>query len=194
MNRLTRAFPPSDRWQAFERWLVRRLAFRVRHDRAPRLGLLVPVLFLASVTLWTLTAIPGLPPTTDMMRELTPWAGALALVAQGIYLIRVASRVVGVCHLYAESQNDRQGIREVRRALLPVLNILAGVLLFSGVYAYQSLDAISESASVRVTRLLWIMTTGGLMLSIVFGELVMRFAEIAERIMSSAEGRADAAE
>lgn len=173
----------ENRWLRIERWLAHRLG----QPGTPvvRIGVLVPVLFLTSLCLWLLSTVEGMWPSLETMRQLTPWVGSIALVAEGIYLIRVVMRVAALCHQHSERFGGETGIRGVRQALIPVLNILVGVLMFSGYFCYQALDAIAEEASRNVARLLWMMTTGSLMVAIVIGELVSRFADLVERIAAA---------
>lgn len=165
-------------WWALERRISERFG---RPRRSGQLILrLPPILFLTSATLWALSATDFVPPSTEQMRHLTPWVGAAALLLQSLYLLRVLLRVTRLYHAQIERLGGHERLRRLRRVMLPVLNILLGVLIFAIIFCFQSLDAITDSSSVRVTRLLWALTMGGLMLGITLGELISRLLDLVD--------------
>lgn len=169
------------RWARWESALARRLHGTPRRQRG--LGFLAPAIVLGSLLLWSLASVESLPPSPELMRELTPWVGAVALLLESLWLLRMAGRLSALCHAHADRFGGPQRIREVRRALLPVLNFLLGVLAFSGFFYYFALDAITEQARLPTVRLLWYLTVGGLAVAIVIGELIDRFLNVVEDMM-----------
>jgi len=146
---------------------------------APELGWgslrrLPPLLFLGSFVLWFLAA-KGWGLSLEQMRTWTPLAGSLGMFIQGFCMIRSALRAAYVCqHADFGSEAARQ---KARWAVLPVLNIAVGVVIFSVIYYFKGADVAAAGANTIIAHLFWILTTAGLMIAILTGEMIQRMVE-----------------
>ena len=135
---------------------------------------LPPLLFLGSFLLWFLAA-KGWGLSLEQMRIWTPLAGSLGMFIQGLCMIRSALRAAYVCQ---QAGIGSAAARErARWAVLPVLNIAVGVVIFSVSYYFKSADVVAAGANTVIAHLFWILTTAGLMIAILTGELVQRLVE-----------------
>jgi len=135
----------------------------------------LPSFFVMSVGLWTLAP-------AEVMRHLTPIVGALALLCAGLNLGRVSWRVYRFSHHHHERlggrANDR--LRRLRRSTFGMIGVLLGTAAMAAGFYYISATVLGDTARAEESRLLWGLTVGGLVLSIVFGELVTHLVEVVD--------------
>lgn len=139
-----------------------------------RVTALVPIILACSLALWSFGS-------SDLMDRITPWIGAGALLFEGCYLGRVVIRIGSLCRRHAAAcGSEAEQLRHLRRTVLPALNVLFGTVIFSGVFGHFAQDILSEAHNAATPRLLWVLTIGGLVLALFFGELVTRLIDIVE--------------
>ncbi len=160
---------------------IERRAF-ARFSRRNRWGVqitrLLPVLLGLSIALWAFAPL-------QVMRVLTPYVGAAALVCAGLYLFRVLARIGHFSneHLSALPDSARPALLRLKRSLYKMAYVLIGVLIMAGGYFYLSATVLREAHSLTEPGLLWTLPIGGLVLSIFFGEAVTRLIEVVEEAM-----------
>ena len=170
---------------------IERRAF-ARFSRRNRWGVqitrLLPVLLGLSIALWAFAPL-------QVMRVLTPYVGAAALVCAGLYLFRVLARIGHFSneHLSALPDSARPALLRLKRSLYKMAYVLIGVLIMAGGYFYLSATMLRETHSLTEPGLLWTLPIGGLVLSIFFGEAVTRLIEVVEEAMEQIAAETDGA-
>jgi hypothetical protein len=130
-------------------------------------ALLLPLLFVISV-LVLLVAPKG---TTA---HWAPLAGALCLAIEFLVLARLVFRIHlavlrlrGVETIAVASNQSR-----VRRCLLSAVNALFGLLVFTLMFYPVSHTVIEAARGSGAARLLWMLTVGGAIVTLAFGQMV----------------------
>lgn len=161
---------------------LERALSRLLHRCLParfRVTALVPVILLTSLALWGFAS-------ARLMDGITPWTGAGALLFEGCYLGRVLIRINALCRRHAVDHSPQaEQLRRLRGTVLPALHVLLGTIAFSVVFGHLSQDILGAAHSAHTPRLLWILTIGGLVLSLLFGDLMSRLIDIVELSLST---------
>lgn len=160
--------------------------FAQRNRWGVQITRLLPVMLGLSISLWAFAPL-------DVMRVLTPYVGAAALICAGLYLFRVLARIGHFSneHLSALPDSARPALLRLKRSLYKMAWVLSGVLIMAGGYFYLSATVLQETHSATEPGLLWTLPIGGLVLSIFFGEAVTRLIEVVEEAMEQIAAETD---
>lgn len=139
---------------------------------------ILPIVFGLSIGLWAFAPL-------NVMRTLTPYVGAAALICAGLYLFRVLARIGHFSnqHLDRLAAAGAPGLRRLKTSLYKMAGVLIGTLVMAAGFFYLSATVLAESETAGQPGLLWTLTIGGLVLSIFFGEAVTRLIEVVEELM-----------
>lgn len=160
------------------------------HTRSPQPGgagqrlrltrFVLPAFCVISVGAWLVAP-------AAVMRQLTPVVGALAVLCAGLNLARV------VWHIRAFSRRHSQVLgRSAKRSMAKLqrsIYAMAGVLvatagMAAGFYVLATV-ALEGAGMADQSRLLWLVTAGGLALAVVFGELVTHLVAVVDETMAA---------
>ncbi len=164
--------------QQIERRLIDRFGRATTDGWSVTRGL--PVLLLVSVALWIFAPVATI-------RVLTPWVGASALVVAGLYLGRVVLRIGHFYYFHLDRVGDpgTPRFRRLHRAFRQMVSVLFGFAAVAGLFYWMSVAILTRSRMPEEPRLLWALPVGGLVLSLVFGELVTRLLEAVDHLLLS---------
>lgn len=137
----------------------------------------LPLLLVASLATWLL--LPA-----SWLVTLTPPVGTAALICAGLYLGHVMLQV-GRYHYHhlGGSSDDASAACRLRAALLRAAWLLAATVVLAAVYLGLATWQLQGPEDAGVARLLWALTVGGMMLSLVVGEVCLRFVESVEHYL-----------
>ncbi|MES1942479.1 hypothetical protein PC39_00090 [Salinisphaera sp. PC39] len=164
--------------------LTRPLLPHVDAERVPLTRFVLPSFFVCSMTLW----IVG---PAEVVGRLTQVVGALAVLCAGINLCRVAWYVRAFLHRHQtrlDAVAERR-LARLRRAIYGMGGVLFGTALCAVGYYIVTAGMLGDTPPAGETRLLWTLTVGGLVLSIVFGELVTHLVGVVDAAMAELERR-----
>lgn len=164
--------------------LTRPLLPFVDAERVPLTRFVLPSFFVISAGLWVLG-----PP--EVMGRVTPVVGALAVLCAGINLFRVAWYIRA---FLGRHRTRLDGVAQrrlacLRRSIYGMTGVLFGTAMVSLGFYVVSAGVLGEAAPAGEVRLLWTLTVGGLVLSIVFGELVTHLVAVVDEAMAELERR-----
>ncbi|WP_428310466.1 hypothetical protein [Hydrocarboniphaga sp.] len=132
-------------------------------------ALLLPLLFILSVIVLLLA-----PKGTTAM--LAPTAGAIALLIELLLLARLVFRMhLAMLQL---GEHDPQTQARVRRCLLSAVNVLFGLMIFTLMFYPLSSGVIDASRGSGSARLLWMLTVGGAIVTLAFGQMVSLLLDV----------------
>lgn len=139
---------------------------------------ILPIMFGCSIGLWAFAPL-------NVLRTLTPYVGAAALICAGLYLFRVLARIGHFSNQYLDSlgTSSAPALKRLKTSLYKMAGVLIGTLIMAAGFFYLSATVLSESETAGQPGLLWTLTIGGLVLSIFFGEAVTRLIEVVEELM-----------
>ena len=135
-------------------------------------AVLLPLFFVASVIV-LLIAPRG---TTAM---LAPIAGAIALLIELLFLARLVFRMH--LALLRLGQDNPQIKARIRRCLLSAVNVLFGLAIFSLMFYPLSRGVIDASRGSGTARLLWMLTIGGALVTLAFGQMVSLLLDVVQQ-------------
>jgi hypothetical protein len=137
-------------------------------------ALLLPPFFIASVIV-LLIAPKG---TTAL---LTPSVGAIALLIELLFLARLIFRMhLALLQLRGA---DLQSKARIRRCLFSAVNVLFGLMIFTLMFYPLSRSVIDATRGSGAARLLWMLTIGGAIVTLAFGQMVSLLLDaVQERI------------
>lgn len=144
----------------------------------------MPVFGIIVVALWI-----GMP--APVLRELTPWVGGGALLCIAVILHRVTNQIrhFAARHAAHWGGQENQLMRRMERSLFKMITVLMATVIVSAVFYYLAAVSVAGKAEVMELRIFWMLTIGGLAVTIYFGELVSRLLvlidESLERIVQA---------
>lgn len=156
-----------------------------RVEPAARLRLtrfVLPTFFVISVGFWAIA--PG-----EVMNRLTPVVGALAVLCAALNLARVVWHIRGFSrrHRAVLDRTAARRLARLRRSIYSMAGVLLGTATTAGGFYVLAATVLDETAMVLESRLLWLITVGGMVLAVVFGELVTHLVEVVDEAMAALE-------
>lgn len=149
--------------------------------------LIMPVFFAASVILWMLAPDP-------VLGALTPVVGTLAVICAGLNLARVTWIVYGFSRRHRTALQRLAGPdwRQLNRSMgLMVLVLLATTAMAAGFYVMATTLLEQPANMASQSRVLWLLTAGGLALAVAFGELVTHLVAVVDHTLKTLSAPAD---
>jgi len=109
-----------------------------------------------------------------------PAAGTLSLAVQLLYLARLVFRIhLALLRMHRAGTANRCTAR-LRRCLFPAINSLFGMLVFTLMFYPLAQAVIGAHPSSGAARLLWLLTVGGAIVTLAFGQMVSLLLDAVE--------------
>lgn len=164
--------------------LTRPLVPHVDAERVPLTRFVLPCFFVCNVGLWVLGP-------AEVVGRLTQVVGALAVLCAGINLCRVAWFIRGFLRRHRQGLDAvaERRLSRLRRGIYGMSGVLAGTALCAVGFYIVSAGMLADGRPAGEVRLLWTLTVGGLVLSIVFGELVTHLVVVVDAALAELERR-----
>lgn len=154
------------------------LASRARRGRLGFTRFILPAFFVFSFTVWVLAPEP-------VLRKLTPVVGTLAVLSAGLSLARVLWHIRGFSRRH-QHRLDRVApgqLKQLRRSMVAMALVLVATAAMAAGFYLMSTTILNETTLAAQSRLLWLLTAGGLALAVVFGELVSHLVVLVDETL-----------
>lgn len=146
----------------------------------PRLTrLAAPAFLVASIVLWLIAP-------SALMSRITPLAGTVSLLCAGLYLAGVVLRILRFTRHHRERLTANAGTELARlwKAVYVMTAILVATFAMSAAFYVSATRLLASASGGGEARLLWMLTLGGLALSVGFGRLVIILVDLVDAAMT----------
>lgn len=127
-----------------------------------------PGFLAASIALWALAP-------SALLNLITPFAGGLALLGAGLYLSAVLFHMLRFAkrHQHRLTASANQQLARLWKATYVMMAVLVATFAMAVAFYFSATHLLVGMTGPGASQLLWMLTLGGLALSLAFGRLVI---------------------